>query len=162
MKKVFISSTHQAPFLCEACGKQVVKDVSRFAALDHKIHLKWTCACGHPNSVMLERRRFVRKNVNLAGTYSFETQDGRSPCTAVTLLDISQRGLRFRQAQGRRPPPLRIGQRLSMRFNLDDESQTAISREVTVRKINGDIVGAQFNTDQHYDKLGPYLLFHDA
>jgi hypothetical protein len=77
-------------------------------------------------------------------------------------LDISQRGLRFRQAEGRRPPPLRIGQRISMRFNLDDEFQTAISREVTVRKINGDIVGAQFNTDEHYDKLGPYLLFHDA
>jgi hypothetical protein len=162
MKKVFTSSTHQAPFLCEACGKQVVKDVSRFTALDQEIQLKWTCVCGRPNSVMLERRRFIRKNVNLAGVCSFETQDGRSLCAAITLLDISQRGLRFKPAQDHRQPPLKPGQRLSIRFNLNDQFKTAIDREVIVRKVNGDVVGAEFISDDHYDKLGAYLLFHDT
>jgi len=161
MKKIFISNNHQAPFLCEACGKQVVKDVSRFATLDHKIQLKWTCACGQPNSVMLERRRFFRKNVTLSGAYSFETPDGRSLRAAVTLLDISQRGVRFRLAEHHRQPPLQIGQRLSIRFNLNDEYQSPINREVTVRKINGDVVGAEFISAGNYDKLGSYLLFHD-
>jgi c-di-GMP-binding flagellar brake protein YcgR len=162
MKKVFTGSSHQAPFLCEACGKQVVKDVSRFAALDQKIQLRWTCACGRPNSVMLERRRFIRKNVNLAGVYSFKNRDGRSLCAAVTVLDISQRGLRFRPVQDHRQAPLQPGQRLSIRFTLDDQFKTAIDREVIVRKINGEMVGAEFISDDHYDKLGAYLLFHDV
>lgn len=162
MKKIFLSSTQQAPFLCEACGKQVVKDVSRFTALDQKIQLKWTCACGRPNSVMLERRRFIRKNVNLAGVCSFETQDGRSLSAAITLLDISQRGIRFRPVQDHRQPPLQPGQRLSIRFSLDDQFKTSISRELIVRKVKGNVVGAEFISDDHYDKLGAYLLFHDA
>lgn len=161
MKKIFANSRHQATFLCDACGKQVVKDVSRFATLDREIRLKWRCSCGEHSNVMLERRQFVRKSVKLPGAYSFAAPDGRTLSGAVTLLDISQRGLRFKHEGSLRRPALQAGQRLSIRFKLDDEFQTTISREVVVRKISGDVVGAEFIVREHYDKLGAYLLFHD-
>lgn len=159
MKKIFVNSKNQAAFRCHACGREEMKDVSRFFSLDKEIRLKWTCACGQANTVMLERRQFFRENVRLPGSYSLDRQDGRTIINPVTIVAISHRGLSFKQGLSSRAPNFQPGDRLQVQFTLDDRLKSVVSREVVVRSVKGSIVGVEFTSLQHADNLGNYLLF---
>lgn len=51
------------------------------------------------------------------------------------------------------------GDRLDIEFTLDDRERSLIKKEVVVRSVNGKSVGAEFTSTEHYERLGPYLLF---
>jgi hypothetical protein len=79
------------------------------------------------------------------------------------VVDISQGGLLFKRRTGLGSYPFREGDRLSVQFDLDDQNRSSVQREVGVRTIREDgSVGAEFVSKEHYDRLGPYLLYHSA
>jgi hypothetical protein len=163
MKKIFVKSDNRATLVCDGCGKRHRKDVTRFTRLKQEVRLKWTCPCGAVNRAVLERRHFVRFKVNLSGKFSFYSQDGQFSVTPLVVVDISQGGLQFRRRTGLGNYPFREGDQLAVQFDLDDRNRSSIHREVGVRTIREDgSVGAEFLSKEHYDRLGPYLLYHSA
>jgi c-di-GMP-binding flagellar brake protein YcgR len=163
MKKIFVKSDNIATLVCDGCGKRRRKDVSRFTRLKQEVRLKWTCPCGAVNRAVLERRNFVRFKVNLSGKFSYHSQDGQHSVAPLVVVDISQGGLLFKRRTGLGSYPFREGDRLSVQFDLDDQNRSSVQREVGVRTIREDgSVGAEFVSKEHYDRLGPYLLYHGA
>lgn len=161
MKKIFVKSDNMATLICSDCGKQYRKDVSRFTRLKQEIRLKWTCTCGAINRATLERRSYVRFKVNLSGKFSYTSQNGEFSMAPLVVVDISQGGLQFRRRTGLGRYPFREGDQLSVQFDLDDQNRSSVQREVGVRIIRTDgSVGAEFVSKEHYDRLGPYLLYH--
>jgi len=127
-------------------------DVSKFVHVDKAVKLKVTCACGHDFSVTLERRLHIRKKANLKGTLMFKAKK-----YDIRITDISRYGLKIITEK---PIDVQDGEKLIIDFVLDDAGQSQVEKEVIVRKINGANIGVEFSSHDHYDRFGPYLLFH--
>ncbi len=163
MKKIFVKSDNMATLVCDGCGKRYRRDVSRFTRLEREVRLKWTCPCGAINRATLERRNHIRFKVNLSGKFSFYSQDGKFSMVPLVVVDISRGGLQFKRRTGLGRYPFQEGDHLTVQFDLDDQDRSSVYREVGVRAIRKDgSVGAEFVSKEHYDRLGPYLLYRSA
>ena len=152
IQKVFATSSGKAVFTCPECGKARHMDVSKYKDVEKAVKLKYTCPCSHKFSVLLERRQHVRKKVNLKGTLIVDHK--KYP---VELIDISRRGIRGRSNDR---IPVSPGQSVRLEFTLDDSNSSTVSKDMQVRSVVLPHIGMEFSSTDHYDKLGPYLLFH--
>ena len=75
----------------------------------------------------------------------------------MTVTDISRTGLRIKLNFSQDFAP---GDKLKLEFTLDDRQRSLIKKEVVVRSVKGLSVGVEFFHAEHYDQLGPYLLFN--
>lgn len=151
-QKVFVSKSGKANFSCPECGKTKQLDVSRFHDLNKEVKLKCTCTCKHKFSVILERRKHIRKDVDLDGDIILEGE--KYP---IKVLDISRLGLKIRTDEVLDINP---GDKTIIDFILDDAGSSRVSKEVIVRTTNENTIGIEFSSHDHYDKLGTYILFH--
>lgn len=154
--RVYMTAQNKAGFTCPKCNKVRVMDVSQFKDVNKPvIKVKCKCTCGHKYSVLLERRREIRKEVNLTGRY--ETLDRELTVKGTIIVkDLSRSGLRF---QLKMPQEFKIGETLMLEFTLNDRDSSQIKRKVIVRSQFGVSVGTSFESKEHFDKLGPYLLY---
>ncbi|MCP3871538.1 MAG: PilZ domain-containing protein [Desulfobacteraceae bacterium] len=151
-QKIFISKTGKANFVCPECGKAQQMDVSKFAKAAKEVKLKCKCTCQHVFSVILERRMSQRKTVDFSGNLILEGEN-----YPIKVTDISRCGLKIRTKE---PLALNLEDQIIVDFILDDSGHSKISKQVVVKKINETNIGAEFVSSDHYDKLGPYLLFN--
>lgn len=156
LPRTFMNEKLKATFTCPKCHKVKVMDVSQFKDVNKAvIKVKATCPCGHKYSVLLERRKEIRKEVNLPGTY-YVIEHGGEVKGRVTIRDLSRSGLRFKMDL---PREFEIGETIRLEFTLNDRENSLIKRNVIIRSQYQTFVGASFQSKEHYDKLGPYLLY---
>lgn len=153
-KKVFVGQNNIATFQCPKCNKSKTADVSRYMNIDVAVRFKPKCPCGYSYTVLLERRKHVRNNLNLPGRYSFSKGNERG---SALIVDLSQSGLRIKLNF---KIDIQVGDKLTVEFNLDDAEESNIRKEMVVRSINDLHLGTEFVSKDHYDKLGSYLLYH--
>ena len=151
-QKVFITKSGKANITCPECGKAKPMDVSKFIHVDKAVSLKVTCSCGHGFSVTIERRLHFREPVNLNGQVVYKDKK-----YLLKILDISRLGLKIRTEM---EMDIQKGEKIIIDFILDDPGKSRVEKEVLVRKVNGTDIGVEFLSNDHYDKFGPYLLFH--
>jgi hypothetical protein len=153
--RVFINDQGQGSFICPACNKGAIRDLSEFLQIPTVVRLKCKCSCGSVYRVLVERRRHFRKPVNLVGMFFFQDNRGHPVKGLIKVHDISQSGIRFSVNS---IPDFKVGDRLTIEFTLDDEDRSQIREAGTVRRIHTNIVGMTFNHTDHYGKLGQYLF----
>jgi len=157
LPRTFMTKDNRAAFTCPKCGKVRVMDVSQFKDVNKAtIKVKCKCPCGHQYSVLLERRREIRKEVYFPGTFNLMGQGNKPIKGRITVRDLSRSGLRF---EINAPYQFRTGETVLLEFTINDREQSLIKRNVIIRSQHGSLVGASFASTEHYDKLGPYLLF---
>ena len=154
LQKAFIAKDNTATFVCPECQKSKTADVSKYKHIEKAVRVKISCPCGHSYSVLLERRKHIRKHLNLSGTFINKKNSERG---YMTITDLSRSGLRIKLNS---PQDLEPGDKLDLEFTLDDKLRSVVKREVTVRSVKNLSVGAEFVHSEHFDKLGPYLLFN--
>lgn len=150
-QKVFVNQDGVASFVCPECKAVKRKDVSSYKLRDAEVRLKCRCICGHTYPVVLERRKHIRKEVNLVGTLT----SGRR-AIPVMVKNLSRSGMQLRSGPKNQLAP---GDRAKVEFTLNDTHGSVINREVTIRSVSGNVLGVEFLSDEHYDKLGAYLLY---
>jgi hypothetical protein len=105
--------------------------------------------------VLLERRRHFRKSVNLVGMFFFQGSKGNPIKGLIKIRNISQSGIQFSINS---MPEFEVGDKLTIEFTLDDEEHSLVREAGIVQRIRSNIVGLDFNTTDHYGKLGRYLF----
>jgi hypothetical protein len=153
--RVFINDNGEGTFICPACNKGVIRDLSDFSDLQSAVRLKCTCSCGNVYRVLVERRRHFRKAVNLVGMFFFQDSQGHPVKGLIKIQDISQSGMRFSVNS---VPDFKLGDKLIIEFTLDDEDHSQIREVGTVQRIQTNIIALTFKTTDHYGKLGQYLF----
>ena len=113
-KKVFISDNDTAAITCPECRKATLTDVSQYVGIDRAARIKITCKCGHTYSVLLERRKFYRKETNLPGIYIISSGHKSRP---MKVKNISLVGLKF---EVETPPDFGIDDSMTIEFSLDE------------------------------------------
>ena len=151
--RVFVTSTSTATFSCDECGKSYQKDVSRFIGHEAEVKLKYKCKCGHSFSVILERRRSIRKELSLRGCIIQNQKKWQGMVT-----DLSRHGVKFKALE---KADLEVKRTAEVRFTLDTQKRSEISRLVKIKKKFSPMVfGCEFLDEEHFDDLGKYFLFH--
>lgn len=154
IQKLFVDKYNTVHVVCPKCGRKRDKNVSTYLdlALDQAICLKYNCPCGHHLSLLIERRRYIRKNVRLSGQLIFARQKYN-----MLVLDISRYGLKMKLL-GR--AKVEKNCKITTEFLLDNKTKSKVFKEAVVRNVSFPTVGAEFLSHNHYDKFGAYILFN--
>ncbi len=155
-KKIYITEDDKANFLCPGCGKAKTKDVSKYKNVRTLLRVKYKCACGHAYSVLIERRKYFRKEVNLTGGFVYGENKGIVP---MVIRDMSRTGLRIEIGD---PDGVNLGDMLFAEFNLDDKPNTLIREEVVVKSIDDGILHLEFTSlepGSHFDNAIRLYMF---
>jgi hypothetical protein len=156
---VFPGDDWQVVLSCPHCGGQKSVTGKQLFALSTTIRV--ACPCSHRFTILLERRKFRRKNVRLEAVVTWvgdaeSTADRPKTLGWMVIKDLSKGGLRLASVNARH---IRPGDLLMVRFNLDNSSKTLIQRLVRVTSVNGDEIGCRFESaDQQDTVLGFYLM----
>ena len=151
--KVVVGEDNLATYICPKCGFLMVEDVSEHVRSEEPVRARCECQCGYKYTVFLERRRFYRKPTRLSGTCT------RSDVgMAVTVLDISRAGLKFRVDGA---SAIEVGDDLYIELELGDRDHSMILRKVKVKSVAGPYVGAELVRPEPSSRLTSYLYFDD-
>ncbi len=153
VKKIFVNNDLHAAIPCSECGKSYRKDVSKFIGHKKEVKLRYTCKCGYQFPVLLERRRFVRKERRFRGYLLEGTNKAH-----IIILDLSKYGVKISLLQKHY---FKEDDTLTIEFNLDDPGHSKVTTQVRVKRIiSSTAIGCEFIGEDHYDALGKYFLFH--
>jgi len=156
-EKVFIDSRNFAVFKCPECGNSWKKDLTpirdRINKNGHRI--KFRFPCGHSCSVSFDNRRHQRKATKLTGAFIHERSQRRG---IIEVINISKSGIGFKLNSKQF---MHVGDRLALKFNLDDPERSFVYEEGIIKKIEGNDVGVEFCEFRHRDALEAYLADRD-
>lgn len=162
IRKVFINNESRATFVCPACNKSTTADVGDQKDAETVVKIQHKCSCGHSHTVLLERRHFYRKDVDIPGEYIL---DGLKK--NMTVKDISRHGLKFYSEPNEQT--LKIGDKLYLEFRLDNGENLLIKKEGIVKRASDQGVRVEFyphpsddDIDQSYDRAIVSYIFSEA
>ena len=153
--KVFVNVENIAVFNCPKCQTSRTVNMSDKKHLGESIKTRCTCKkCDHTFvvDVIMERRKYYRKETNLAGEYY--TTDKRIK-GLMKVQNVSLTGMSIKVNEKK---DLKKGQKLIVEFILDDKLRSEIKREIIILKINGLFINCEFVTVDLYGRLASYLF----
>jgi hypothetical protein len=152
--QVFANSGNKATITCPNCSNAKIVDVTQYR--DVKSPVKAKCGCGYIfniSGINIELRKYYRKNTNLHGSY---TRTDLNKKGIMIVKDLSFSGLKFKT---QKEEDINIDEILGVKFILDDDKKTEVSRTVVVRNVRGRSIGAEFCDSQIFDmELCYYLM----
>jgi len=154
-EKILVNVENIAVFECPRCAATRTVDMSDKNHLGDTIKTRCTCKkCDNVFivDVVMERRKYYRKETNLAGEFSSHDKSLKG---LMKVHNVSLSGIRFKVNE---PKELKEGQRLSVIFTLDDSHRSEIKKEVMVKKADGLFINAEFVAIDQYDRLASYLF----
>ncbi len=153
--KIYLDPDGFISIICPNCKKTFRKNLSDYKKSDRQIKLKCNCTCGNSFSVILDRRRHLRKKTILTGAYIHDKRKSRG---VINIKDLSRSGIGFELATDSKDCIISTGDILTVRFNLDDVFKTLISKEVITKRIKGKFIGNEFlDILYEHDLLHLYL-----
>ena len=153
IEQVFVDAQKKATFKCPECDNSWTKDLTKLKSHKKLVRLKCKCPCGHSFPILLGKRRHFRKNADLDGAFIHDKLKTRG---LINIKNISKSGIGLKLSTDQF---IHEGDRLEVRFNLDDPSKSYICKEVVVRKIEGNYLGVEFSDiTREYDHLHSYLV----
>ena len=150
-KKIFLDDQNHATFKCPKCSRSWTKDLSGFKDSNKRIQLKCKCPCGHTFPVVQERRKGFRRAVNVTGAYFHNQRENRG---LITLKNISRSGVGLVMSTNQ---PINKGDKLQLKFNLDNSRKSFIDKEGVVKKIEDNYIGIQFVDETWDEELKDYF-----
>jgi predicted RNA-binding Zn-ribbon protein involved in translation (DUF1610 family) len=149
--KIFPTTNDEAHIICPNCGHRETKKASDYRKYN-RIKTLHQCKCGLSFQIFIEYRRYSRKESKFWG--SCKTADNRE--TEIKIINISRSGVGFIMTE---PLLVPIGERLQISFIFKDTKRSLITKKVIVRRIDNDLIGAEFEThiDETDEDLGYFL-----
>ncbi|MDW7773442.1 MAG: PilZ domain-containing protein [Desulfobulbaceae bacterium] len=150
--KVFINEENCINFVCPACMKPASIGVDSLKKKANPIKVR--CRCQKIFNLDIDFRHFYRKEINLSGTCrSIQPHNLREE--DILIVNISKEGIGFRVFTGHN---IKVGNRLELKFKLDDKKRTPLRKEVEVKNVDADFIGCLFADNQQFEQaLGYYL-----
>jgi len=168
MKPIYVNEENKADILCPGCGKSKTIDASKYMKVDGPVKIKYRFKCtycerkfknfrGHevfkPSIITLERRKYRRKKVSLQG--EFITKHGKKE--HIVISNLSRTGLKFILKSAW---VFQINDLVKIEFNLDNSTNTFISKEALVKKIDGPSISVAFTSFSSYSEVDKAIGFY--
>ena len=147
-----VNGSNHATFLCPYCESPFRLPVSKYRDVTRELTIR--CRCNREFKLLLNFRRFSRKNVIIVGeVVNLSKYNGA--WTVMTVMNLSMGGMRFRLLE---PINMETGDRIRVRFTLDSHQEILIDKEVIVRNCRNNEFGCEFMSPaEDTDELNSYL-----
>ena len=149
---------------CPQCGASKRISTSSYRVINQAAGIELTCpTCGHKYKALINYRDFYRKKTNLRGIYTIATTEidqafDFETTSVVTIGNISRTGIGFKM---KNTINVEIGDVLKVRFILDDKRKSIVEKKAIVKRIDKNLVGAEFARaiDYRDKELAFYLMW---
>ena len=136
---VDVNGEKQVTFRCPFCERSLTITASEFENVKQQCTIR-RCCCSRHFQLILNFRRFQRRKVIIVGEAK-NLSACRGDWTVMTIMNLSRGGLRFKILE---PISMHMGDRLRVRYTLDDPREVLVDEEVIVRNTTGDEFGCEF------------------
>ena len=144
MKKIFLDDGNQAVMACSNCFKTSPVSGADYQAVEGMVKIRLQCECGASDAVILERRKYFRKEVRLPGIF-MEKHDDLGKPVQIQNLSVTGMAVRLSDSNG-----VRIGDKITVEFQAGPDGDKLIRKDAVIRHIEGDLVGMEFSGDIEY------------
>jgi len=164
MKKVHITDSNMATFVCPACYNAKTADVSRYKNANKRTKVKSKCECGCKWKTILERRNRYRLGVNIPCTCHHIGANGFSENFPMRIANISSSGLRLESHVNRNinASEYSLDEPIIVNFYLENQNKTPIEKITYTKHICRDHIGTAFDDSWQgdTDMINSYILSH--
>jgi hypothetical protein len=153
VQKIFVNpEDNKAVLKCPHCSATKTRHVGKFKGGKRRIKIR--CACQSVFAVLFEFRKAPRKEVDLRGKYAKLPEDEGWRDMLVTNVSAAGMGLLLQSTHN-----LRKGDKLKVRFKLDDRGRSMVEKKAVVRWVAAIHVGCEFTQSVDYgdEALSSYL-----
>ncbi len=157
--RLFAADGADYQMTCPKCGRQEAIAPVVFEKMGAVLRVNCPCNCSF--RIIREMRHTYRKAVRLEGLFAQDVSDLNKMAVVnvwgpMVVTNISKTGLKFTADKA---SLLRNGDRVHLRFYLDNSAKTLIKKSAQVKSIQGDTAGCEFLGSDRYDvTLGFYFL----
>ncbi len=146
-RTAILKRDNTAETVCPHCGKTQILKVDTPVRSSTPVRASVRCSCGRAHAVYLERRTFVRKDVDIPGFFQLKGDEVDHP---MTIFNLSRTGLKFTADDSNE---LDVGDRLLVDFSFGNAQITHIHKHVRVIRVSDEGVGAEFHSGRSVDPL---------
>jgi hypothetical protein len=152
--KVFTNKLSQVPLTCPSCHTTTLVNMGKYTGTESTFKARCGCGCVFDiPGVVKEGRKYYRKKTSLPGSY-FRTD--KDVIGVIRIKDLSFSGIGFKTDKDHE---IEVGDVLGVKFVLDAASKAELRHTVVVKRVRGNIIGAEFCDAQVYDMdLIHYLM----
>jgi hypothetical protein len=154
MKTLYVNPGQRVSITCDHCGGTHAAKVPLH--IRGNTPVKARCRCGNAVDVIFEFRQAYRKPTCLRGLWQKHVTDvvGR----AAQIRNLSQSGLKFSTRWWR---DIHDDDVLILTFTLDNVQRSTIHKQILVKYIDNQMIGAQFCLEDQFSyqkEIGFYLM----
>jgi hypothetical protein len=116
--------------------------------------IKVKCRCGYNFSIILEHRRYHRRSVTIPGKL-FQISS-KKEVDDILIKSLSVTGIGFEMKS---LPAMKVGDSFEIVFTLDDNFESSVREQITIKRVKGNFVGAEFlDKDSYNYELDFYVM----
>jgi len=150
--KVYMDSENEGEIICPNCENKKIINVANYRIATKPIKVK--CRCGHSFSIMLEHRRYHRRNTTIPGKIFHA--ESKKEIDNILIKSISVTGIGFETKSLR---GIKVGDTFEIAFLLKDSFDSAVRESIVVRRVHGSFIGAEFlDKDKYNYELDFYVM----
>jgi len=150
---VYVKDDNKAVLVCPHCGFSKTVDAGRCKKSAGPLKIK--CTCGSTFEVFIEFRGAHRKETDLVGHYC--KLPHCEEWGEMVVKNISSTGLGFKTLG---PHHIRAGDRIRVKFRLDDAKKSEIDKDIIAREVKDTYVGCSFSGPLEFDQVDSALGFY--
>jgi len=161
---VHVNTQNKITIRCEQCGNFRTIDADFYELIKEPFTVNITCnKCGHNFKIFINFRKTYRKETNISGVCFTTNRSGLGitidymKVSKISVENISRTGIGFMLKY---PIHIELGEILEIKIMLDNKKRTTITKQIIVKQISNNYIGAEFTTpvDERHKDLGFYLM----
>lgn len=141
--RVCLNKEKKGFITCRHCGVTRIIEVSKYSDMVEKPVIA-KCNCGSVYKIIFERK-FHRIRTSIPGTLC--RANGRDVVDQVLITSLSVGDVGFLLSNAR----IKVNQTFRLDFALDDDTRENFSKEIIIRRVHGNDIGAEFQDVEVYN-----------
>jgi len=162
IKKIHISKSKEAVFVCPGCGKTKTVKFSKYSRSGNRNKVKASCKCGCIWTSILEKRKYYRMIVDVPCSCRHIGARGISESYSMRVVSLSSGGLRLKPDKNTtlQSSSYVLGGPVFVDFHLGYNHKAHVKKAVIIRHIGENHIGAEFNASNKGDPAISAYMFN--
>lgn len=141
--RVCLNKEKKGFITCRQCGVTRILDVSKHREIAEKPVIA-KCNCGSVYKIIFERK-FHRIRTSIPATLCHPKGQDLVDQVLITSLSVGDVGFLSSKAR------IKVNQTYRLDFALDDQTREKFSKDVIIRRVSGNDIGAEFQDHETYN-----------
>jgi len=151
--RVYLNSNHKGVVICPRCSLEKTIDMASYQGYFGGKSLNIRCKrCKASFHVEFDYRQHLRIKVNIPGILLLKDLNEKQDII-VNSLSVSGVGFTIIDVS-----KINTDDNIDIQFYLGDNERSFIDEKITMRRINGDFIGAEYCDDAYRHELDFYVM----